>query len=352
MATLKPLACAFLTATCLVGCSLINSTPKNDLVLNATNNEQGYYNEAKNALANEQYSDAIKALNNLRTFYPTGIYAKQALLDLIYAHYQADDLEAVTKTTNQFLQRYSTSPEAAYALYAQGVVNMQGSPKSSQLIPLDQSERDTAYLRLAFDDFSKLISYFPNSPYSSDAALRMTHIYNQFAHHELNVAYWYIKREAYVAAANRAKWVFQYYPQSTAIPEAIAILAFSYEQLGLGDTAEQYKTLLQINYPNYLNNGQVILPKANTSLLGQALSLSSFGTLGKPNPITDTGNRTYQGATRPQRILSAQSLRLPRPNPQANPAPSSSQPIDTQLGLGLPERTNNPASIQPITDMQ
>ncbi|WP_164172240.1 outer membrane protein assembly factor BamD, partial [Streptococcus pneumoniae] len=69
------------------------------------------------------------------------------------------------------------------------------------------------------------LKHYPDSPYVTDAAQRMIAIYNDFAEHELVAARWYVKRDAMVAAANRAKWVFQYYPQSTGVPEAIAILA-------------------------------------------------------------------------------------------------------------------------------
>lgn len=309
------LACAVMTISVLGGCSTLKGK-KDDVVLTASQSEQGYYNEAMEAISKERYNQAATALNNIRIFYPAGKYAQQALLDLIYVHYEAKDFEAVTTTTAQFLQAYPNSPYTDYALYAQGVTHMQGSPKAGRLFKLDQSERDTAYLRLAFADFQNLLARYPNSPYAYDAALRMTHIYNQFAHHELNAAYWYIKRDAHVAAVNRANWIFQYYPQSTAIPEAIAILAYSNEQLGLTKQSQDYKRLLEINYPNYLSqDGKVRLPNTELTATQKTLSLVSFGKLGKAQKISHEGESTYQGATRTQVIQTANTLNLPR---QAN----------------------------------
>lgn len=305
------LACAVMTVSVLGGCSTLKGK-KDDVVLTATQSEQGYYNEAMDAINKERYNQATIALNNVRIFYPAGKYAKQALLDLIYTQYQAGDLEAVTTATAQFFQAYPNSPYTDYALYAQGVTHMQGSPKAGRLFKLDQGERDTAYLRLAFADFQNLITRYPNSPYVPDAVLRMTHIYNQFAHHELTAAYWYVKRDAHVAAVNRAGWIFQNYPQSTAIPEAIAILAYSNEQLGLTKQAEEYKRLLQINYPNYLtSSGKVRLPNAEVTAWQKTLSAVSFGKLGKIGKISNDGESTYQGATRPQVIQKARQLSLP-----------------------------------------
>lgn len=309
-------AALFISFAAGTGCSSLSTLKEEKTVLTASNTEAGYYQEASEHIAKERYSAAKTALNNIRTFYPTGKYAEQALLDLIYVQYNADDFEAVTKSTAQFLTYYPNSPRADYALYVQGVTNMQGSPRASQLFRLDQSERDTAFLRLAFADFSMLINRYPNSSYARDAAIRMTDIYNQLAAHELAAAYWYVKRGAYVAAANRAKWVFQYYPQASVTPEAIAILAYANEQLGLNDTANQYKTLLQINYPQYLTEtGKVRLPKAEITPFQRTLSAISFGKLGRSTIDNTPQMGNYQGATRTQLIQSIESLRLPNQNP-------------------------------------
>lgn len=299
--------------TLLTGCSTLKSiTGKKDnpVIASAEKSEANYYQDAQNALQKERYREAIGALNNIRTFYPTGTYAQQALLDLVYAHYQAGDYEAATSSSAEFIRSYPTSKHIDYALYVQGVTNMGGAPKASRLFNLDQSQRDTAYLRLAFTDFNTLITQFPQSVYTPDAAQRMTAIYNDFAEHELVAARWYIKRKAYVAAANRAKWVFQYYPQSMGVPEAIAILAHSNEKLGLKETANQYKTLLQINYPQYLDSSGNVKIGDGRSLGKKALSKLSFGRLAQATD--NTGNvGSYHGATYTQVIKDAAQLQLP-----------------------------------------
>lgn len=301
----------------LTGCSTLKTiTGKKGepVIASAQKSEADYYQDAQNALQKERYREAIVALNNIRTFYPTGKYTQQALLDLIYAQYQASDHEAVTNHTAEFIRSYPTSKHIDYALYVQGVTNMGGAPKASRLFRLDQSQRDVSYLRLAFADFHSLVNNFPNSVYAPDASQRMTAIYNDFAEHELVAARWYLKRKAYVAAANRAKWVFQYYPQSAGVPEAIAILAYSNDQLGLKDTAKQYKTLLHINYPQYLDNqGQVKIGDGR-SFAKKALSTLSFGKLGR---VDDTVSiSSYNQATYTQVIKDASRLQLPASSQQ------------------------------------
>lgn len=314
--SLAKLTLSLLTVTTLMmtGCTTVKGLIDKDkeVISTAEKSESDYYQDAQNAFAKERYREAIIALNNVRTFYPTGATAEQALLDLIYAQYQANDFEAVLTSTRDFIRQYPNSPNLDYALYAQGVTHMGGSPKSSRLFNLDQSQRDVSYLRLAFNDFQTLVTNFPNSIYAPDSAQRMTAIYNDFAEHELVAARWYIKRDAHVAAVNRAKWAFQYYPQSQAVPEAIAILAYSNDQLGLTETADQYKTLLQINYPHYLNqDGSVKLNIGATSITKKALASLSLGKLGRAKEQAGSYQTSYDAPTTPQVIQGAMGLTLP-----------------------------------------
>lgn len=329
---------ALMTALTLTGCNSVKGMvgkDKKEVIATAEKGEADYYKDAERALEKGRYREAMLALNNIRTFYPTGQYAQQALLDLIYAQYNAKDYEAVIASTAEFMRLYPTSPYYDYALYVQGVTNMQGSPRASRIFKLDQSDRDISYLRLAFADFQTLVTRMPNSAYAPDAAQRMTALYNDFAHHELNVAHWYIKRDAYVAAANRAKWIFQYFPQSASTPEAIAILAYSNDKLGLKDTADQYKTLLQINYPNQLNaDGSVRINDGSTRSFGKKmLGAVSLGKFGRAKD-TPTYQGSYDGATRTQVIRNASGLVLP--SVEDTPITEAKPERTRRIGLGLP----------------
>lgn len=333
----------------LVGCQTFkNLTGKNDdAIVTAEKSEQSYYRDAVTSLDKEHFNAAIEDLTNLRTFYPTGQYAEQALLDTMYAQYENGKYEDAAASAEQFIRLYPSNPQISYAYYVRGVANMEGSSDGLNLFNLNQAERDTAYLRLAFANFQELISKYPNSPYTPDAAQRMTFIYNQFAESELTAAKWYIEREAYVAAANRAKWVFQYYPQSQSVPEAIAILAYSHEQLGLTELANEYRTLLQINYPEWLtNDGQV---KVSTKRARSWLNKVTFGKLGRSGmDASATATGDYTGATRTQMIRNAAQLRLPSDDAATQSSMNLQNGDGVNVGLDLPdnatEQTTSPAS--------
>ena len=335
----------------LVGCQTFKNLTGGkdvDAVETAEKSEQGYYNDAIAQIDKGRYTQAVEDLTNLRTFYPTGQYAEQSLLDMMYAQYASGKYETAAASAEQFIRLYPSNPQVSYAYYVRGVANMQGSSEGLKLFKLNQAERDTAYLRIAFANFQELINKYPNSPYAPDAAQRMTFIYNQFAESEMTAANWYIEREAYVAAVNRAKWVFQYYPLSESVPDAIAVLAYSHEKLGLNDLAKEYKTLLQINYPNLLTaDGRV---KLNTKRERNLLNKLTFGQLSRFNKDTSVIEGNYNGATKTQVIRNASQLRLP----SDNAAPATSAPLNTSpvrsnginVGLGLPEASTERVTSQ------
>ena len=340
----------------LVGCQTFKNLTGGkdvDAVETAEKSEQGYYNEAIAQIDKGRYTQAIEDLTNLRTFYPTGQYAEQALLDMMYAQYESGKFETAAASAEQFINLYPSNPQVSYAYYVRGVANMQGSSEGLKLFKLNQAERDTAYLRIAFANFQELINKYPNSPYAPDAAQRMTFIYNQFAESEMSAANWYIEREAYVAAVNRAKWVFQYYPLSESVPNALAVLAYSHEKLGLDDLAKEYKTLLQINYPNMLSaNGRV---KLNTKRERTLFTKLTFGQLNRFNKDTSVATGDYNGATKTQVIRNASQLRLPSDNAAAANAnaPLNMSPkranSGINVGLGLPEASAERVTSQSST---
>ena len=340
----------------LVGCQTFKNLTGGkdvDAVATAEKSEQGYYNDAIAQIDKGRYTQAIEDLNNLRTFYPTGQYAEQALLDVMYAQYESGKFEAAAASAEQFISLYPSNPQVSYAYYVRGVANMQGSSEGLKLFKLNQAERDTAYLRIAFANFQELINKYPNSPYAPDAAQRMTFIYNQFAESEMSAANWYVEREAYVAAVNRAKWVFQYYPLSESVPDALAVLAYSHEKLGLNDLANEYKTLLQINYPNMLSaDGRV---KLNTKRERTLFNKLTFGQLNRFNKDTSVATGNYSGATKTQVIRNANQLRLPNDNSAAANAnaPLNMSPkranSGINVGLGLPEASTERVTSQSST---
>jgi outer membrane protein assembly factor BamD len=105
-------------------------------------------------------------------------------------------------------------------------------------------------MRTAYDDFNQLVQRYPDSVYARDADQRMIYLRNNMAEYELHVADYYIRRKAYVAAANRGKYVIENYQRTPSVPPALVIMARAYRLLGADDLANDAIKVLRLNYPD------------------------------------------------------------------------------------------------------
>jgi outer membrane protein assembly factor BamD len=139
-----------------------------------------------------------------------------------------------------------------YAYYLRGLLNFNnGKGILERHLVRDASQRDPGASLQAFNDFSELIKRFPDSRYVADSQLRMRYLRNILAQHEVNVANWYMRRGAFVAAANRARYVVENYQQTPAMPDALALMAKAYKVLELNQLSDDALRVLELNFPNY-----------------------------------------------------------------------------------------------------
>jgi len=127
----------------------------------------------------------------------------------------------------------------------------------SQITTPDMSDRDPKSTRESFAAFKEVVTRFPDSRYAPDAMLRMRYLVNALASHEVHVARYYMKRGAYLAAANRAQYAIQHYPQAPALEEAVFVLVLAYDRLGMNDLRDAADRVMRTNFPDsrYLKPG-------------------------------------------------------------------------------------------------
>ena len=82
----------------------------------------------------------------------------------------------------------------------------------------------------------------------------MNYIVNSLAAYEVHVARYYLRRGAYVAAANRAQQAVQEFQRSPSTEEALIILAQSYDKLGMTELRDDAVRVLHANFPNATMN--------------------------------------------------------------------------------------------------
>lgn len=224
------------------GCSTTPDDPMDSMSAN------DLYTHAKKALDSGDYQGAINAFEKLEARYPFGKYAQQAQLEIAYAYYKYDEPDSSIATLDRFIRNNPGNPNLDYAYYLKGLNNYnRGANIVDRLAPREPSDRDTRSLRDAFNDFSELIKKYPDSKYAKDARLRLVYLHNNLAQYEINVANYYMKRGAYVAAVNRAKYVVENYQRTPAAQEALQVMVRAYSLLGMQDLANDTQKILDLN---------------------------------------------------------------------------------------------------------
>jgi outer membrane protein assembly factor BamD len=66
-----------------------------------------------------------------------------------------------------------------------------------------------------------------------------------------------MRRDAYLAAANRAKYVIENYSRTPAMPEALVVMAKAYKIMGMTDLSEDALRVLELNYPGHTGVAEV-----------------------------------------------------------------------------------------------
>lgn len=213
---------------------------------------EALYEEAKLSMDAGNYERAIRYYKRLTSRFPFGDFAEQAQLDLAYSQYKRAQYDEAVSTVNRFIKTYPAHPKIDYAFYLRGLVNFDRNRSYiDRWLPDQAGNRDTEAARQSFNDFSELLRRYPDSRYAADARQRMVFLRNDLANYELTIARYYLRREAYVAAANRAKYIVENYQQSAQIPEALAIQVEAYTALGQMEFANDAKRVLELNAPGY-----------------------------------------------------------------------------------------------------
>lgn len=235
-----------IAAVLLAGCSLLPEKIDETKGWSA----QRLYSEAKSSMNDGNYKTALEYLDKLQARYPFGRYAQQAQLDTVYIQYRDNEPDAALAAADRFIKANPRHPYVDYAYYMKGLVNFnRNNTLLEQIAPSDRDKTDTATARQSYSDFAELTRKFPNSKYAEDARQRMLFLHNSLATYEVNVADYYLRRGAYVAAVNRARYVLETYARTPASANALSIMTQAYVKMNMPQLAADSLRVLERNYP-------------------------------------------------------------------------------------------------------
>ena len=208
------------------------------------------YSAAREELDTKNYQKAIGYYEKLESRYPYGRYAQMAQIESAYVYWKDNEVAQALAACDRFIKMHPDHPNVDYAYYLKGRINFNDDLGIMGYISVkDMTERDPRAAQDAFDAFRELVTRFPQSRYASDARARMKYLVNALASGEVNVAEYYLRRGAYVAAVNRAQYALTNYPRAPAIQRALAVLVKAYDQMGLDELRDDANRTLTANFP-------------------------------------------------------------------------------------------------------
>lgn len=238
---------AICLAVCFASCGASRKTifegePKSEA--------EAAYRDAVRTLESGSYDESVKEFHAIKLKFP---YATRwiTLCDLRIgdAYRDAGDYAQAAVTYQAFIRTYPSHSDIAYASYQAANCYYELMPSDVFILP-DPWQRDRKSTAQAETALAAFLRRFPNDENAPTAKLQLDEVRRRLANHELYVAEYNFKNEAYSGAVNRLLDLVKTYPDAEIAPKAHILLAHSY--LKLKDPVQAKKILLQLveKYPS------------------------------------------------------------------------------------------------------
>ena len=197
------------------------------------------YKEGLKAYEKEDFLLAAKKFNEAELLYPQSEWASKSSLMAAYSYYTDGYYNDSIFQLEQFVKLYPTSPRISYAHYLLAM---------SYYSKIIDQKKDLKPLLESKNKFQFIINKYPNSEYALDSKFKLNLIEETLASKEMFVAKHYIKKEKWIPAINRLKFILKEYEKTIYVEEALLRLVEIYYKIGLINESKKYANLLGYNY--------------------------------------------------------------------------------------------------------
>ena len=200
------------------------------------------YNTGYQRLQSKRWIDAVDYFQEVERQHPYSEWSRRAILMQVYAYYQNNNYQDAIAAADRFIALFPGNPSAAYAFYMRAICNFE------QIVDVG---RDQAYAEAALVGLRDVARRYPNTPYATDARVKIDMVNDQLAGKEMTVGRFYQRANQPLAALNRYKAVIANpdFQRTSHTPEALYRLVEVNLQLGLKEEATRNGAVLGYNYP-------------------------------------------------------------------------------------------------------
>ena len=197
------------------------------------------YNAGVAALEQGDVLYATKKFNEAELLYPQSDWAPQASLMASYAYFKEGYYSNSVSELKRFLKVYPKHQNLNYVYYLLAMNYYESIvDEKKDLRPLNEAKKY----------FNLLIKKYPDTDYALDGQYKLELIDDILAAKEMYIARHYIKKEKWIAALNRLKFIINNYDKTIYVEEALHRLVEIYYIIGLEDESKKYAKTLGYNY--------------------------------------------------------------------------------------------------------
>lgn len=201
------------------------------------------YNEAYAQFMAGKYKDAVPAFEEVERQHPSSEWATNAQIMSAFASYQTQDYDTAVSTLERFTKLYPNSDSTPYAYYLIALCYYE---------QISDVGRDQKVTEQAMQALREVLRRFPDTEYARDARVKLDLTQDHLAGKEMEIGRYYLKRDDYLAAVNRFRFVVENYQTTSHVPEALHRLVECYLKLGVREEATRYAAVLGHNFPSSL----------------------------------------------------------------------------------------------------
>jgi outer membrane protein assembly factor BamD len=198
------------------------------------------YNNGVDALNARRFATADTQFNAVEQNYPYSTWAVNAQLMSGYSQYLQNKYTDAIGTLDRFIQLHPVHRDIGYAYYLRALCYYE------QIADIERDQKGTEQ---AMNALREVVNRFPDTPYATDAKLKIDLCVDHLAGKEMEIGRFYQKQHLYEAAIGRFQRVVDDFQTTNHVPEALARLTEIYLVLGLKDQARKTAAVLGYNYP-------------------------------------------------------------------------------------------------------
>ncbi len=199
----------------------------------------------------ESYKKGLKALDegdalyaarhftDAELLFPQSEWAPKSLLMAAYSYYSQDYFADAIAELERFIKTYPQSNRLDYAYFLLATCYYE---------KIIDEKKDLEPLIKAKETFKFVIQEYPNTDFALDAKFKLNLIDETLAGKEMYIGRYYIKKEKWIAAINRFKYVVDNYSSTIYIEEALHRLVELHYKIGLIEESKKYAVVLGYNY--------------------------------------------------------------------------------------------------------